>query len=567
MFLFPLLLLSLAPFSLLGLAIWLAVRGRTGEGPATARRFFQYLLLYALVVLTGEGVILLIAEWWPAAGGGTETFDRFNAARAAAQVIVGLPALAAVMMWVRRTLRSSEERSAAAWRIYLAGAALSGLGAAAFYGFRLAEAVTGLTDFQPEFAANLAVWGTVWLIHFRLAARARHAGALRAGVFIGALAGLWIMGWGIWRTGEQLLDLAFQEVGGTGGEENFRDDILRAAIGVVIGGLIWVRYWVTIVSGLERDRVWRGSVWLAGALSGLIACLAGAWRLLTLGLEWLFGAAEGGAAAHFAESPAMVSLAATGAAVWFYTRRAVRLRPGERRDEADRLYDYAGAGLALAGAAAGAAAGLSSLAQAALPAGAAMGDFRLGLAGALGLLAVWGPMWMVFWRRAQRYGSVNPDRELVSPTRRVFLVILFGVGGLAVLGSLLAAVYVAAEDVLAGDWGWSTLDRARTALAFLPTVGAAARYHQTVRRSDRLRAPAEPEEERVMMAVLVSAAGGAVAEEVEKQTGVRLWVWDSPQAGEVTAEQVIAALDQTENRRLLIVAADPEPRVIPFTPA
>lgn len=562
-------LLSLAPLSLLGLVFWLAMRGRTGEGPTIARRFFQYLLLYALVVLTGEGVALLLAEGWPSAPGGGELFDQFNLARAAAQAVVGLPVLSAVMVWVRRTLRSPEERSAAAWRIYLAGAALSGLGAAAFYGFRLAEAVTGLTEFRPEYAANLAVWGTVWLIHFRLSARARHAGPLRAGAFIGALIGLWVMGWGIWRTGEQLLDLAFREISGAVGEENFRDNILRAASGAVIGGLIWVRYWVTIVAGMERDRVWRGSVWLAGALSGLTACLAGAWRLLTLGLEWLFGAAGGGAAEHFAEAPGMVSLAVIGAAVWFYTRRAVRLRPGDRRDEPDRLYDYVGAGLAFAGVVIGAAVGLSALTEWVLPAGAVEGEYHVGLAGGLGLLATWGPMWVVFWRRAQRYGSVNPDRELVSPVRRVYLVMLFGVGGLAVLGSLLSAAYLAAEDVLAGRWGWPTLDRVRTALIFLPVAGAAARYHQAVRRSDRRRAPAEADEpdEGVMMAVLVSAAGGAVAEEVEKQTGVRLWVWDSPQAGEVSAEQVIAAIDRAEGRRLLIVAADPEPRVIPFTTA
>ena len=228
--------LFLAPLSLLGLVFWLAIRGRTGEGPTIARRFFQYLLLYALVVLTGEGVALLLAEWWPGASGQQDLFYQFDLAGAVAQAVVGLPALAAVMVWVRRTLRSPEERSAAAWRIYLAGAALSGLVAVAFYGFLLAESLTGLTEFRPEYAANLAVWGTVWLIHFRLSARARHAGPLRAGAFIGALIGLWVMGWGIWRTGEQLLDLAFREISGAVGEENFRDNILRAASGAVIGG-------------------------------------------------------------------------------------------------------------------------------------------------------------------------------------------------------------------------------------------------------------------------------------------------------------------------------------------
>lgn len=559
-------LLLLTPAAIIGMAVRLATRNRrrAGDGPASVRRFFQYALLFYAAAVVGEGISLLLAEWWPAAPRVAEPSGQSRLARATAQVIIGLPLLAAVGAWVRRTVRSPRERSAAAPNVYLIGMSLTGLGAAAYGAYRLAEAATGLAGFRPADATNLAVWGTVWLLHFRIAARARHAGPLRAGAFLGAWAGLWITGWGAWRMTEQLLGLLYREAGGTVPAADLRESVLRAAFAMVIGGLIWVRYWATIVSGWERDRIWRGAALLGGTLAGLATALAGAGRLTTLGLEWLLGAAAAETGRHFAPVPGALSLVIVGTAVWSYTGRAAR--PGRRRDEADRLYDYAGAGLGCAGTVAGAAIGLSALAQWALPGGATEGDWRLGLAGGMGLLAVAVPLWLRFWSRAQRRRAKNPDLELSSPVRRAYVTALCGAGGLAALGSLLTAVFPAVDDIANGLGGWGTLDRTRTSLAVLLTAGAAARYHQLVRRSDRLRAPEEPHP-GVMMAVLVSAAGATAAREAEKQTGVRMWVWDSPQAGTASAEEIIAILDQTEGQRILIAVDESGHRVIPFAPA
>ena len=557
-------LLLLIPAAIIGLAVRLAARNRrrAGDGPASVRRFIQYVALFYAAAVVADGISLLLAEWWPTAGGGAEPSDQSHLARATTQVIVGLPPLAAVGAWVRRTMRNPRERSALAPNIYLIGMSLTGLGAAAYSAYRLAEASTGLADFRPADATNLAVWGAVWLIHFRIAARARHAGRLRAGAFLGAWAGLWAMGWGAWRMTEQLLALLYREAAGTAPAASLREGVLQAAFGMVIGGLIWVRYWVTIVSGWERDRIWRGAVRLGGTLVGLAAALVGAQQLTALGLEWLLGAAAA-PAQHFASVPGNLSLVIAGSAVWLYTGRAARA--GRRRDEADRLYDYAGAGLGAAGIAAGAVLGLSAWAQWVLPAGATEGDWRMGLAGGMGLLAVAAPLWLRFWSRAQRRRAKNPDLELSSPIRRAYITAIFGAGGLAASGSLLIAVFQVADDIASGHGGWGTLDRARISLAVLLTAGAAARYHQLVRRSDRLRAPEEPHP-GVMMAVLVSASGATAAGEVEKQTGVRMWVWDSPQAGTASAEDIIAILDQAEAQRVLITVDESGHRVIPFTP-
>lgn len=558
------LLLLLPPAAALigaGARLVMRSRGRGGNDAASVRRFFQYSALFIAMTLTAEGVSLLLAEWWPSAPAASET-SGFNPARAVAQTLAGLPALAVLLVWVRRTLRRAEERAAASWNVYLVGTSLIALGAAAYGAYRLTETASGLSVFRPLDATNLAVWGTAWLIHFRIAARARHAGPLRAGAFLGAWAGLWVMGWGAWRMGEQLLHLLLREAGGTVGEASLRADVLRAAAGTFIGGLIWVRYWVTIVSGMERDRAWRGAVRLAGTLSGLAAALVGLQGLLASGLEWLLGA--GGGTDHFAGAPGMISLMLVGTVVWFFTGRASRPLPGDRRDEADRLFDYAGAGLGLVGAAAGAATALSALLRAALPGGEA--DWRMGLAGGLGLLAVALPMWLRFWSRAQRRRAVNPDLEASSPVRRAYLNILLGAGGLAALGGLLTAVFLAAGDILGGRWGWETLERVAGALAVLPTAGAVARYHLLLRRSDRLRAPQEADP-GTKMAVLVSADGAAAAGEVEKQTGVRMWVWDSPEAGAASAEEIIALLDTSGEQRLLIAVDETGHRLLPFTPS
>ncbi len=67
--------------------------------------------------------------------------------------------------------------------------------------------------------------------------------------------------------------------------------------------------------------------------------------------------------------------------------------------------------------------------------------------------------------------------------------------------------------------------------------------------------------------MLVSDDGRAVADEVTKQTGVRVRVWDRPGQNEATAsvEDVIAAIEAGTHPRLLIVAGVLGVEAIPYT--
>src|SRR5690606_4252626 len=87
--------------------------------------------------------------------------------------------------------------------------------------------------------------------------------------------------------------------------------------------------------------------------------------------------------------------------------------------------------------------------------------------------------------------AADPEGELASPTRRVFLFILFGLVGLVAVITLLVGVFILLEDMLDGRLSAETIRSMRFALGLLATSGAVAWYHWSVYRDDREAAPAD----------------------------------------------------------------------------
>jgi hypothetical protein len=160
------------------------------------------------------------------------------------------------------------------------------------------------------------------------------------------------------------------------------------------------------------------------------------------------------------------------------------------RDERDhsevgRVYDYllAGAGLVVA------ASGITTLIATAIKAVSGVtivtSDGGSTLAAAITLIVVGAPLWWRYWSTIQRSKTADPVGELRSITRRIYIVVLFGVAGIVAVISLIVLVFLVFEDILDGKFGTGTLDGAAVSVALLLTAGALAWYHFTVFREDK----------------------------------------------------------------------------------
>lgn len=533
---------------------------RSGRDTGRAlRRLFRYGILLVLTVLAGTGVTGLIAIADPevTAGPGYTAFML-------ACVIVGGPGLILVLRWVRRALERSDGIDPA-WEIYLVVAELASLATAATGAYLWGESLLeGRFRITP--AAVMVVWGFIWFFHHALAGRRGRADRLRYGVLLGAAAGL-VAGsvFGI-QFVEGVLGRLYDLVTGAGVIAGRDEPVPSALVGLVIWGAVWLRYWWWIGIGEEGSVLWRAYVLILGVVGGLLTALTGVWQVAYRILDWFLGDSGDTAALHFDELPLAIGLGAVGWVVWRYHRVVLRSAAPEARNEVDRVHRYTVTGVGLIATVGGLGAVIAASIQALLPGDLLQRSERSGLVAAVTVLLVGAPVWWRYWTAVQEWRREDPDEELRSPTRRIYLICVFGLGGVLALGSLFALAYRVLESLLEGDTGTATVFAIRWPLALALTVGVTAAYHRAVRRADLVDAPEESPRTVVTSVVLVGSGGREVAAAVEERTRAKVRVWDrmDTEAG-FSAEEVLEVIESAEHESLLIVARPDGPEAIPYT--
>lgn len=556
----PILLLGGAFFGLIAL---LARRSRRDIG-TTLRRFFQQGMLLTLVILVATGVSGLLSAADPdvVAGPGYLAFML-------SCVIVGGPALfLAARRERRRTDRS--ERPGFGGDGYLVLAELISLVTAAtglsLWGESLLE---GRFDIAP--AAVALVWGTVWAAHHRLGGMRGRSDSLQYGVLAGSLIGLAagaVFGILILTS---IFERAYDSLAGAAVVARGTGALRQPLVELVVAGAIWLRYWAMLGQHLERSTVWRAYVLLAGVVGGLFTALAGVWNLAYLTLDWWFGSPIGPAGPHFRELPVTLALIIVGGVVWRYHHTVMRSEGPEKRTEVDRAHDYTVAGVGLIATVGGTAAVIAAAVQALTPATVLYPSDRSELVAAVTVLLVGAPLWWRHWTGIQRIRSAHPSAEVASPTRRIYLIALFGLGGVVALVSLLVLVYRALEQILGPGVGTGTVLAIRWPLALVITVGLTAAYHRTVRRTDLAEMPA-PETgsdafpEAVRSVTLVARDGRQVAEALGEQTAVRVRYLERTDGHgrRLALEEVMEILDDRPEPHLLIISGKEGVRIIPY---
>lgn len=539
------------------LVVFLARRSGGDTGQAL-RRLFRYGMLLVLMVLVGTGVTGLIALADPdvTSGPGYTAFML-------ACVIVAGPGLLLVSRLVMRSLGRAEGVDAG-WEIYLVLAELISLLTATTGAYIWATSLTEGT-FRITPAAVMLVWGFIWLFHHTLAGRNRRAGRLRYGVLLGSLTGL--------ATGavfgvlflQGLLGRLYDLLAGSVVVLDETEPLWNTLPGLVIWGVVWIRYWWFLTIHEERTPLWRAYVLLLGVVGGLLTTLTGVWSLAYRILDWLAGDSGGPARLHFEQVPLALALIAVGGLVWRYHRSVLRVARPATRSEIDRVHEYTVTGVGLVATVGGLGAVIAASVEALLPGDLVSSSGRSGLVAAVTVLLVGAPLWWRYWTSTQRYRLADPDMELRSPTRRIYLVCVFGAGGVLALGSLFVLAYRVLEALLEGDSGTTTIFAIRWPLALVLTVGMAAAYHRAIRRADLADMPDDLPQRTVRSVVLVGSASQDLAKAIEEQTGARVRVWNRSDSEVVlSAETVREAIESAGSEHLLIVARPEGHEVIPY---
>jgi Domain of unknown function (DUF5671) len=529
-------------------------------------RAFRLGLLFTSLVLVAEGLAGLLAEALPSTG---ELAGNSTAlARALSFTIVGVPALLGLARWTRRRLTDDPgEVRSVVWAAYLGGTLTVALVVTMVNANRTFQWVTGLASFDGQALGRTLVWGALLAAHWQLNQRRPLLDQFGAVLprtpwylLVGSLVGLATGATGMWQlvraSVRPLYDRAFAEVLVASGSHALG----QAAIGAVIGSVVWGWFWLRHTWRGPRTERWYGFVLLGGVLGGLVATLVAAGVATHAVLQWLFGQpAAATASVHFDSMPGTVSVLLVGSGVWIHHRRTLAVA-GVHRNEADRIYTYLVAVVGLVVCAAAVTLVVAAFVDAVVGAGAIRTSVANPIVLAVSFLAVGLPVWLVFWRRAQRNARADQG-ELRSPSRRLYLLVALGVSSAVALVALVVLLTDVLEDVTAGGLTAETLRRIRVPLGLVVAAATVAGYHLLVSRHDRQASPAPPPPSRaVREVVLVSDLSTDDADQVAQRLGgrvVRLTTAAVPAGslpgGDALAQAVCETSALTTSRALVTV--------------
>lgn len=522
-----------------------------GSEGIAARRIFQYLVMLLTLVLSCVGLAGLVDA--AATSAQQITTDTAAVALSVAFVVVAVPAFIVLAMFTWRRLRDdpAEVRSAG-WALYLTLVLFGSLVTTVTLLITLVGDLLVGDGLDRTALVNTVIWGTVWVIHWWVADREGYEPNLRIEHLMGSFVGLVVLlSAGTVAAANLLVELYdtavdIAPIGSTA------EQIVRPVVACAVGAVVWVWYWLRTTVHDERTGLWNAYVLLAGVLSGVLLVVAGVGTAVFRVLEWILADPSGTAAEHFEVVPAAFAVVAAGVATWAYHRHVLGGGTQRERTEVDRVYDYllAGAGLLVA---AGGLATLLTYALWAIAGTEITGSDRGVIAVALTLLAVGGPLWGIYWSRAQRERVRHGADEAQSTTRRTYLFIVLGVSGLVALVNLIVLVYLIVQAILDGTGGAEVLDAVAVPISLLASTGAVAWYHFTVVRHDRTEAP-KVVEPTVREVILVAGDGEELANAItEANIRVRKFPAAAPAEEVASIDEVLTVLSGETHKHVVVV--------------
>ena len=567
-------LLSFVPLLIMIAVVVLVIRKvskRATSSSNTAqpvRLFFQYALAFGLFMIVTIGLAGLLSRALDVSN--IVNADQSSLASNLAFVVVGGPLLAGIIIWLRNSLRENPSEGHGLIPTFFATlAAIVSLlvflssAIAALHNVISGDEVLGST------LGRTIVWGTALILVLKISNSVIPKNDFRiqyfVGSFITALAALI----GLVQVLGGVLALLLSQ-------QTFFDTQKLALVSpdnpigtglgtLVMSGALWIYYWIKNANTNKSDTLWLAYVLIAGVGGTLVIAITSLSISLYQVLVWFVGEPSSqNAGEHFASIPQSVATAFAGFLFWWYHKS---LLPNEsERTDVQRTYEYLVSAISLIASAIGISivivALIESLTSQVQLAGAGAINTLLG-AGTV--IVVAGPVWWHFWSRIQSIARAESNAEHSSPVRRIYLFLLFGVGGIVAIVSLITIVVQLFDGILSSNLGANTFSEMRFAIGILISTGIVAGYHWEIYRHEK-----SVEVSFATTATNVLLVGPTSPELIQKlkaATGAKVSFLQRADASELVwpTEHVIELVAQSKEHDLLILLEATGVKVVPVT--
>ena len=567
-------LLSFVPLLIMIAVVVLVIRKvskRATSSSNTAqpvRLFFQYALAFGLFMIVTIGLAGLLSRALDVSN--IVNADQSSLASNLAFVVVGGPLLAGIIIWLRNSLRENPSEGHGLIPTFFATlAAIVSLlvflssAIAALHNVISGDEVLGST------LGRTIVWGTALILVLKISNSVIPKNDFRiqyfVGSFITALAALI----GLVQVLSGVLALLLSQ-------QTFFDTQKLALVSpdnpigiglgtLVISGALWVYYWIKNANTNKSDTLWLAYVLIAGVGGTLVIAITSLSISLYQVLVWFVGEpASQNAGEHFASIPQSVATAFAGFLFWWYHKS---LLPNEsERTDVQRTYEYLVSAISLIASAIGISivivALIESLTSQVQLAGAGAINTLLG-AGTV--IVVAGPVWWHFWSRIQSIARAESNAEHSSPVRRIYLFLLFGVGGIVAIVSLITIVVQLFDGILSSNLGANTFSEMRFAIGILISTGIVAGYHWEIYRHEKdIEVSFGAQTKSVL---LVGPTSPELIQKLKAATGAKVSFLQRADASELVwpTEHVIELVAQSKEHDLLVLLEATGVKVVPVT--
>ena len=418
------------------------------------RDILKYIALFLAVFFTSFGLSGLLAQVIDP--NDVLYFSKEDTARWLSFVVVGIPVVAAISSWIRKSFtKNIEESFQPAWQLYLLFATTFSY---AIWFLFLNGSLTVLAgeQYNPKGLSSGLIAFIFWLIHLKLIADHRSL-LINLHRFIGWFAGI---------TGGvvaviSLLDIAFSKVSGIDtGHFQVQEAVITLAISVPTAFFYWQNF-DSHATPLEA-RVYR--TFAGQAIPALFATIAATFTVNAV-ITWVTGGD-----AYWHDVPSTTATAIVLALVIIYFKKLVA---GYERDDITRVFQYLISGMAILGVA---------IANGALVAGILdTSDNNDAIIFGVSLLITTLPTWFITWRRCQFALAIEFEAEHNAPVRRFYLYAMIGLPTIVAIGASVFVFFTFFKALLIGG-----IDRIQlsTPLGVLISTALVALYHLRIQRRE-----------------------------------------------------------------------------------
>ncbi len=558
-FFIPILIFLVVVGGLVFGAVSLARRRRgfveVDPGIGTVRRLYFYGVSFVALIMAASGIVQIgrfVLEG--VFGGELLSASSVQLATGLSLIVVGLPLWGLHWRLISGHVRALPvEKKSVLRKLYMYVI----LGVSAVFALTGATSILGFIFQTESFRsypwAALVVWGGVWAYHWWVereegqpspetqTVRRLYLYAVSAAVLSTSALGLGQIVHTVFR--EAYLSLTLQTVVNRADSGLWAEPTRVALAMLLVATPVWVVHWLFFARRDQESTLRQVYLYVFAAFGGVITVITATGIIAYWVLQWVIGMPSESAAIHFRFLPGAVTSLMVGGGILIYhfgVGRAESRSAAPERQAAQQSYPYvlAAVGLVITALAVGALVDTVIEAMEGLGSQTITGeDFwrnRLVLAITFGLLGT--PLWAYYWAQILRSVRISPVEERTSPTRRIYILGVLGVGMLALLGSLSFIVFVFFREILDGSIS-NIVGDARGAFDVLAPALVFVPYHWMLYRGDRCLAPENEmlqleARRRKAVTVLIGENAADFLESLEAALGygVSPLLWADPEA-------------------------------------